>query len=56
MKLNIKKYSEFAFVSLEESNTKIDLGTLDYKDLIKLQQEWKDALEEIDWVVNALAK
>lgn len=54
MKLHVKKYYEFAFIQLEEGNTKLDLGTLDIKDLKKLQQEIKDMQEEVDWVVNAL--
>ena len=49
MKLKLRKYQDYAFVELEESGVTIDFGTLDNSAAKKLLEQFKDAVDELEW-------
>jgi hypothetical protein len=53
MKFTLRKYDRYAICSIEDGNVTIDLGMLDRKDSKTLLQEFKDAVDELEWFLNA---
>jgi len=53
MKFNLRRFNDYAFCSLEDGGATIDLGTLDNSEAKKLLEDFKAAVDDLEWFINA---
>lgn len=56
MEFKLRKVSDFADVTLIYGGVTIELGFLDNKEARQLLDAFRDAVEELEWFVNATDK
>lgn len=56
MEFNLRRYCDYAFVSISADNTTIDLGTLDRNEAQKLLDEMRGGVEMLEWFLQVTEK
>ena len=52
MNFNLRKYDNLAICTITEGNTEIDLGMLNIKEATALLEEFKAAVNQLEWFLN----
>lgn len=53
MDFNLRKWNHYAFCSMDIGNTTVDLGCLDNSEAKSLLNDFKRAVEDLEWFVNS---
>lgn len=53
MKFDFRKYDCYAICSIEAENTTIDLGMLDRGEVKSLLEDFKAAIDDLEWFLYA---
>jgi len=52
MNFLFRKYDKYAIIEIQESNTTIDLGMLDQKEVSELKENVENFLEDLNWFLK----
>ena len=56
MQFNLRRLDDYAVCSVSADNTVIDMGLLSNQEATKLLEEFKSAVDELEWFINATKK
>jgi len=56
MKFNLRRINDYCQTSIEDGSVTIDTGFLDNAEAKKLLEDFKSAIDDLEWFINATEK